>query len=181
MSRYQHPIFPRKDSFARAGIFKSGEKDPDKAFPLKQGVLDEAQITFDLDEFFADLRKTEEYRVKLGIPPMSYHAYSFKRPYNNNQVRRLIEYARSVSQELRVWHNEESAHLVVCLVDPDLSEDSGWTLYELMQTVGYDSYGLASWYEFVAYGVPIPDEWQLIERNGELFAESPDEAQITFF
>lgn len=181
MSKYQHPIMPRKDSFARAGIFKPNEPDAEKAFLLKQGVLDEGRVTTDLDEFFRELRASEEYRVKLGIPQMTYHAYSFRLNYDPNKVRRLIEYGRSAGQEIRVWHNDESGHLIVCLADPDTSEDTGWECYEIMQPVGFDAYGLASWYEFIAYGVPIPDGWQLIERSGKLFAESPDKEQVVFF
>lgn len=182
MAKYQHPIMPRDGKLsARAGIFKPNEHDPDKAFPLKQGTLDVGKVTTDLDEYFRELHASEEMRIKLGIPRMAYHAYSFRLDYDCNRVRRLIIHARSTGLELRVWHNDESGNLVVCLADPDTSEDSGWELYGIMEAVGYDGYGLASWYEFIAYGVPIADNWRLFERSGKLFAESPDKQQVVFF
>lgn len=181
MSRYKHPIMPREDIAARAGIFKPNEQDTDKVFSLKQGTLDEGKITSDLDEFFREFYASEEYRIKLGIPRMTYHAYSFRLDYDCNRVRRLIEHARSTGLELRVWHNDESANLVVCPADPDTSEDTGWELYGIMQAVGFDAYGLASWYEFIAYGVPIPDDWRVFERSGKLFAESPDKQEVAYF
>jgi hypothetical protein len=177
---YTHPIFPRENE-GRAGVFNLDKQQ----FELKEGsTYGLHKFYTNLDEYFQELRDSEKVRITLGIPRLTYHAYSFTQwDYNKDHVKNIIEWARGHNLEVRTWNNEESGMLLIVIADPDLSEDSGWALYEYVQqnAKSYRGYGLSSWYEFCKFGLPVPPDWQLIERNNYLFAASPDGQQFVTF
>jgi hypothetical protein len=174
VSSYRHPVLVRERESTGSGIFDT----KDQKFVTMQGsTLGYNRFDETLEEFFARLRESEKVRKALGIPNMIYHAYSFPyRGYNVQAVRTIVEWARGHDLEVRSWINEESALLLVTIADPDTSEDSGSTLYDYVHqsNIQCESYGLASWFEYVQFGVPLPDDWQLIERSNALMAASPD-------
>jgi hypothetical protein len=190
---FLHPILWRKDRPCyQAGIFDAtGTEpvDPAEFIELHQhSTLGLGNITYSLEEHFARLEASERYRKSLGIPDMNYLAYSFNAGYNVEQVIALIEKCRELGYEVRGWFNEESAMMVIAAATYDLTEDSGWELYEWAKLKGNcpsDSYGHASWYEFCLFGIPIYDTWALQNtspfRNGKLIAVSPDGQRIAFF
>jgi hypothetical protein len=75
----------------------------------------------------------------------------------------------------------ESGMLIACAADPDISEDTGKGLYTAMQRVPFESYGLASWWEFCAFGVPVPAEYRIQERGQKMCAVSLDDTRIIYF
>ena len=104
-----------------------------------------------LNKFIANAKKFRNY------PPaqFTYHAYSNVRTqWTPERIMPIVEFARKRGLEVRAWCNEMSAMNLVVVKDPDNSEDSGMELYEAMQGK-YDAYGLASWYEFEKFGVPV--------------------------
>ena len=121
-------------------------------------------VSDDIDGFLEDMRKWR------GYPPAQYAYHAFgnnKYSWTVGKVNIIRDYACEHGMELRGWENEESGITLLVLKDPDTSEYSGDEIYELMQG-NYVSYGLASWYEFEQYGVPIPtgDE-EVKEGNGQ--------------
>lgn len=175
---YRHPVFAREHEHTGSGIFTIGKEAPDL---LQGSTLGYTQFDETLDEFFARLHRSEDLRVKLGIPQMAYHAYGFPyKSYNVQHVRNIIEWARGHDLEVRTWINEESALVLIVVADPDMSEDSGMALHEYARRSArsYQSYGLSSWYEYCKFGVPVPDSWALVERPTGLFAASPDGKQF---
>lgn len=115
-----------------------------------------------IERFLAKARKFRNY------PPAQcyYHAFGNQRGnWTVEKVRILMDYAREHGMEIRAWGNLESAINLIVLKDPDTSEDSGMEIYEKMQG-NFDSYGLASWYEFEQWGIPLPlDDDVIIERT----------------
>lgn len=181
--KFQHPIFGKHDIGSVNGcvIFEPGAEGVKAAFILHQGEMDKGEISTDLNAYLERLRKDRLLRESLGIPVFAYHAYMFSMPYDPKVIRRLFEYIRSGCYEVRIWHNPMSAMLLVVYADSDTSEDSGWECYAMMKGCGFDGLGSASWYEFVAYGVPVPQDWGLVERGNKLFAQSPDGKQFIMF
>lgn len=185
--RYAHPILWRQnDSSHRSGIMLTNGELGD-SLELQQGnTLGKVKIHDDIDLFMSDLRKSNEYRSSLGIPELNYVAFSFG-AFGYGKIKSviaLIQKGRELGYEVRGWCNEESAMLVICFVTSDLSEDSGWDIYEWANVFGNapsDSYGHASWYEFCFFGVPIYDTWDLESRNERLVAIAPDKSKIAFF
>lgn len=105
-----------------------------------------------IERFIAKIKKFRNY------PPTQYfyHAYGIF-IYNGWTVEKakiIIDYAREHNLEVRAWSNDESGINMLVVKDPDISEDSGWDLYEKMQG-NFDSYGLASWYEFEQWGILV--------------------------
>lgn len=103
----------------------------------------------------------ERYIAKMkkfrGYPPaqFNYHAFGNRRDnWTVDRIKPIIEYARSHDLEVKAWAVEMSATNLVVVKDPDTSEDSGWDLYEAMEGK-FDSYGLASWYEYDKWGIPV--------------------------
>lgn len=184
--RYAHPILWRKNDESRRSGIMSTDGNPDELWDLQQGsTLGKLKIQ-GVEEFFVDLQKSNERRVSLGIPDMNYLAYSFN-AYGHGKISaiiKLIEKARELGLEARGWVNEESAMLVICFSTYDLSEDSGWDIYEwanIQENAQSDGYGHSSWYEYCFFGVPIYDTWKLEDRNNRLVAISPDESKFAFF
>lgn len=178
---YTHPILKRDSTAPHSAIFNREEL----TFELLQGSTQGyAEVTYDLEEFLQRVKQSHQLRRSLGIPNFIYHAYSFPRiGYWVDHVRNIVEWARHHQNELRVWVNEESALLLLVIADPDTSENSGIKLYQYIQddAPSYQSYGLSSWYEFCLFGVPVPNDWALFERNSKLWASSPDGQQIVVF
>ncbi len=132
----------------------------------KSGRADMGMVEVDtgegcIERFMAKMRQFRNY------PPaqFTYHAFGNQRGnWTAEKARILIDYAREHNMEIRAWANDESAINLIVLKDPDNSEDSGMEIYEKMQG-NFDSYGLASWYEFEKWGVSIPlSEDTLIEE-----------------
>lgn len=190
MDRFAHPILWRNDDPGyRSGIMLTNgdPANPDTFQELQQGNTNgKLSITDSVREFFQKLHKAEEHRKALGIPPMSYLAYAFESFGHGKieEVIKLIEKGREIGYEVRGWCNDESACLVICFATDDLSEDSGWDLYEwakLHKNAPSDSYGHSSWYEYCFFGVPIYDTWRLENRNERLVAVAPDDSKFAFF
>jgi len=104
-----------------------------------------------IERVIAKMKKFRNY------PPaqFTYHAFGNRR--NNwtvDKIKPIIEYARKHQLEVRAWEVAMSATNLVVVKDPDNSENSGWDLYQSMEGK-FDSYGLASWYEFDKWGVPV--------------------------
>jgi hypothetical protein len=188
--RYAHPILWRKDDPGyRSGIFLANgdPANPDDFWEFQQGnMLGKLTVYDSLEEFFDKLHQSEERRRALGIPTMNYLAFSFDAWGQGkiDNIIKLIEKGRELGYECRAWCNEESAMLVVCFATDDLTEDSGWDIYEwanVHDKCPSDSYGHASWYEFCFFGVPVHDTWKLENRNDRLVAVAPDESKFAFF
>ncbi len=103
----------------------------------------------------------ERYIAKMkqfrNYPPaqFTYHAFGNRLDHwTPEKAKIMVDFARSHGLELRAWANDESGINLLVLKDPDSSEDSGMEIYELMQDQ-FDSYGLASWYEYEQWGVPV--------------------------
>lgn len=185
--RYAHPILWRKDDESTRSAIVS--KDGDNIFDLKQGsTLGKLKIQ-DIEEFYHDLKKSHEKRVSMGIPRMNYLAFSFL-AYGYGKIPsviKLIEKARELNLEARGWVNEEIASLVVCFATDDLSEDSGWDIYDIYEWANVksnaesDSYGHSNWWEYCFFGIPIYDTWSLEVRNERLVCVSPDESKFAVF
>jgi hypothetical protein len=104
-----------------------------------------------IERFLAKMKSQRNY------PPahFAYHAYGNQRgKWTVEAVKIILNHALSNGLEVRAWSNEESAINLICVKDPDMSENSGFDLYTKMHGK-YDSYGLASWYEFDKWGIPI--------------------------
>ncbi len=104
-----------------------------------------------VERFLAKMRQFRNY------PPaqFTYHAFgNLRNNWTPEKAKILIDYAREHGLEIRAWAVEESGINLIVLKDPDSSEDSGMEIYEKMQG-NFDSYGLASWYEFDKWGVPL--------------------------
>lgn len=189
-ARYAHPILWRKDDAShRSGILlANGEPaNPEDLWELQQGsLLGKLKIHDSIEQFLSDLRRDTEYRRSLGIPDMNYVAFSYE-AFGHGKIDKiigLIEKGRELGYECRGWCNEESAMLLICFATFDLSEDSGWDLYEwanIQEHAPSDSYGHASWYEFCFAGIPIYDTWALESRNERLVAVAPDDSKIAYF
>jgi hypothetical protein len=189
---YNHPILWRKDDQAlNCGIINLEtlkiSDDPNDWMDVAQGnTLGKLEIYDNLDEFFRRLDASEKHRISLGIPRMSYPAFFFEGfGYGKIQdVIKLVERLRESKYEVRAWANQESGNLVVCYATEDMTEDSGWDIYEwatLQKNCQSDGYGLASWFEFCFFGVPIYNYWTLEERDSRLVAVSPDNTRLAFF
>lgn len=188
--RYAHPILWRKDDQSyRSGIMLANgdPANPDDFWELQQGnTLGKLKIHDSIEQFLADLRKSNEHRAALGIPEMNYVSFSFD-AFGQDKIEsiiKLIEKGREFSYEVRGWCNEESAMLVISFATFDLSEDSGWDIYEWANIHGNapsDSYGHSSWYEYCFFGIPIHDTWKLENRNNHLVAVAPDDSKLAFF
>lgn len=188
--RYAHPILWRKnDASYRSGIMLTNgdPANPDDFWELQQGsTLGKLKTWDSIEGFLGDLRKSNEYRASLGIPEMSYPAFSFD-AYGQGKIPSiiaLIERGRQSGYEVRCWVSEESAMLVVCFSTFDLSEDSGWDIYEWANIHGNahsDSFGYSSWYEYCFFGIPIYDTWKLENRSERLVAIAPDDSKFAFF
>lgn len=179
---YTHPVFDRgKRTSMHTGVFDLGKED----FVTQQGSTEGYdEISTDIDAYLTKLHNAEALRKRLGIPRFIYHAVGFSHVgYDISHVRNIVEWVRGHGLELRVWVSEQSALLLLVVADPDLSEDSGWALYDYVQqhAPSYDSYGLPSWFEFCMFGTPVPADWPLIERKGHLLASSPDGQQVVMF
>jgi len=184
--RYNHPVFPRGEhTTTHTGVVNVDAKEGEPLFDLFQGATEGYdEITHDVDAFLAKLRRSHEFRRRLGIPSMTYHAYGFPyRGYNVAHLRNIVEWARGHGLELRTWVNEQSASLLLVIADPDLSEDSGWTLLQYIKqnVASYQSYGLSSWFEFCQFGTPVPDDWLIVERDDVLFVSSPNGKKVVMF
>ena len=104
-----------------------------------------------IERFLAKMRGFRHY------PPahFTYHAFGNQRGnWTPERAKILVDYARAHGMEIRAWGNDESAINLIVLKDPDTSENSGMEIYEKMQG-NFDSYGLASFYEFEKWGVPL--------------------------
>ncbi len=92
------------------------------------------------------------------FPPSQYYYHTYMNPFGSGWTAEnlgvIFAYANKHGFEVRAWANNESGLNLVSVKDPDTSEDSGMELYELMEGK-YQSYGLASWYEFEEWGVPL--------------------------
>lgn len=184
---FVHPILSRSnDNFHGAGILDTTTGEPSDMVELLQGNPMGKLEIMSIEEFQERMRKDRAIREGLGIPPMNYCAFSYSlaRDDLNDMARKLIEKCREVGYELRAWVQPESANLVICLATEDMSEDSGWDIYEwanVNENAPSDSYGHSSWYEFCLFGVPIIPDWTLEERNNKLVAVSPDGTKVAFF
>jgi len=101
------------------------------------------------------IAKAKKFR-NHSLAQYFYHAYGMF-IYNGwtvEKAKTIIDYAREHNLEVRAWGNDESGINMLVVKDPDTSENSGWDLYEKMQGK-FDSYGLASWYEFEQWGIPV--------------------------
>lgn len=181
MSHFIHPCLPRDPGVRHTGIMNldTGE------FEVYQGDTKRwGEITQDFDAFRSKLRRSEEWRRRLGIPDRTYHAFGFPRwGYNLDHIRNLVEWARGHNIELRIWVNEQSALLLLVFADPDMSEGTGWQLYQYVKqnASSYKSYGLSNWFEFCQFGTPVFSDWPIIERSDLLFVSSPDGKKIVAF
>ena len=104
-----------------------------------------------LERYMEKMRKFRDY------PPAQFYYHAYGNVRNNwtpEKAKVIIDHARKYGLEVRAWCNEESAINLLVVKDPDTSEDSGMELYEKMEGK-HDSYGLASWYEFEQWGVPV--------------------------
>ncbi len=114
-----------------------------------------------IDRFIA---KAKAFR---GYPPaqFSYHAFgNITYDWTPEIVKIVIDHAREHGLEVRAWCNEQSATNLLVVKDPDMTEDSGWELYQKMKDqIG--SYGLASGYEFETYGLPVYTGEDVIIRS----------------
>lgn len=185
--QYFHPVLSRSnDSYHGAGIVDTTCEDPAEMFDLLQGNPMGKLEIMSIEEFQERMRKDRKLRESLGIPPMNYLAFSYflHRDDLNEVARKLIEKCREIGYELRAWVSPESGMLLIVAATEDLSEDSGWDVYEwanIQENAPSDSYGHSSWYEFCLFGVPIFADWKLEERNGKLVAVHPDGNKIAFF
>jgi hypothetical protein len=185
--QYFHPVLSRKgDEFRGSGIIDTTCNDPADMFDLFQGNPMGKLEILSIEEFHERMRKDRQIRENLGIPPMNYLAFSYSlaRDDLNQVARKLIEKCREIGYELRAWVVPESANLVICAATEDMTEDSGWDIYEwanIDENAPSDSYGHSSWYEFCLFGVPIFADWKLEERNNKLVAVHPDGDKVAFF
>lgn len=197
MSDYRHPILlhERRTQWGHTGIADlgartpEGKQDPEAMFALQQGettgyqVIEVIDILNDFDSYMHRFKGNEQLRIGLGIPVASYHAYGFPyKGYNVDHLIALVEFVRQQEFEIRIWVIEESALLLVAFVDPDTSPFSGWKVYEWVQkNIEYKSYGMSSWFEFCAFGVPVEHDWELVDKGGVLFAEDPNSEKVVMF
>lgn len=132
------------------------EGSSEKKLKIDNAHVDQSDMEIDSDEgcierYLAKMRKFRNY------PPaqFTYHAFMNRRDnWTVDNITPILDYARKHGLEVRAWGNEQTAINLVVVKDPDMSEDSGWDLYELMQGK-FDSYGLSSWYEWDKYGIPV--------------------------
>lgn len=178
---YTHPILPRtKDESFRAGIFDITSQENHDPILLGGSTRGKIEVYHDLDEFYRRLHKSKQMRIALGIPELNYLAYSFE--CHEEQIQHAIHLAQQchrMGYEVRSWVNEESGNLLIVAVCDDLSEDSGWDLYEwALEEIHFESYGHAHWWEFCYFGIPLPPDWRLECRNHRLFAVNPENDNI---
>lgn len=182
--KYRHPVIGRPEWSWYCGIFALDPDDPDKFCIVAQGEVGPEFEVMTIKEFLEQVKKSFRLKQQMGIPDMTYHAYMFPRlGYNVDHVRNIVGWARGHDREVRVWVNMQSALLLVVVADPDVGEDSGWALYKYAKkdAGSYQSMGLASWFEYVAFGVPVPDGWELMEIDERLVAVSPDGGHFVAF
>jgi hypothetical protein len=174
-TEYIHPNLDTTESeeYAFRGIFNIQEQK----FVERHPLLRPHHVIQNPNEFFSSLRKMEELRISLGIPVMSYCAHSFwSRGYDTLGVGRLIAWSRK-NYETRWWVNEETGLLLICIADPDTTEDAGLEFYEKGKSVtGRNSYHMPAWWEFCIYGIAIPPNWLLSggPARRQILARSPD-------
>lgn len=190
MTRYAHPILWRKDDSTHHSAIVCTDVDPkdtDSFWNQVQGsTRNKLKVTHNLEEAIADIHRSNEQRISLGIPNMNYLAFSFDLFGNGKipTVIKLIEKGRELGYECRGWCNEESGSLVICFATYDTTEESGWDIYEwanVQMKAPTDSYGHASWWEYCYFGIPIYDFWTCEERNNRLVVISPDNKKVAVF
>jgi len=104
-----------------------------------------------IERYLTKMRKLRNY----SSSNFAYHAFGNRRNnWTPEKARILIDHARENGMEVRAWANDESAINLIVIKDPDMSENSGWDLYQKMEGK-FDSYGLASFYEFEQWGVEV--------------------------
>lgn len=95
----------------------------------------------------------------------TYHAYSNPRfGWTREALDILVSHAALNGFGLALWENTVSAMQLVVIRDPDVTEDSGFALYERMHGK-YQAYGMAHWTEWVAYGVEIDPRESFMAGN----------------
>lgn len=174
-SQYTHPdIYTTED---QVGGHVLDLKKGDFVRPGPHGVGSEQKIYDDFELYFEDLRKMEEIRVSMGIPQMSYVATTFPRyGYDVDGVLGLVEWSRK-RYETRWWVNFYSGLMLICIADPDLSEDAGWDFYMWGKDIKTrDSLHGPAWWEFCMHGTRIPLDWKMeVNHTGGLIkGTSPD-------
>jgi hypothetical protein len=140
---------------------------------LKEGSCkQEVEITHDIDGFIDKMKR------QRNLPQAQYAYHAFMNPqydWTIERVEMLLDYADDHNLEVRAWSNLESGLILIVVKDPDMSEDSGWELYQMMQPY-IESYGLASWYEWENYGVELPTDKEIKEGNlGTILVGEGDE------
>ena len=181
MNRYQHPNIRRASGEIHSSDvlvinIETGEL-VDQGDPVGP-----AFESMSIEQFLERARNSREFKRRNNIPDFIYHSYAFDAyDYNPYHIKLFIEWARNHNMEVRTWVNPQSALMLIVVADPDTSENSGWDLNQWINDIGmyYRAYGLPSFYEFCAFGVQVPDDWQLIERQDKsgrnfLFACSDD-------
>jgi hypothetical protein len=115
---------------------------------LKYEVLVEEDA---VNEFIDKAKKLRDYEGAQ----YAYHAFMNRRDkWTAEAIKIILDYARAMELEVRAWCNDMSGINLIVVKDPDTSENSGWDLYQLVKDK-IDSYGLASWYEFEEWGIPL--------------------------
>lgn len=194
---YTHPILPRiSDTSFSSGIFSGHDRvvselnaeNPEEhpLYELLQGnPSGKLEIYDSIEEFFRRMANDRKVRESLGIPPMNYLAFSYSLIGIDTTIPiKLIERCRELEYEVRAWVNPDSACLIVCAATHDLSEESGWDIYEWaneQENAPSDSYGHSSWFEFCQFGVPIYPDWKLDNRMNSIVAVSPDGKKVALF
>lgn len=120
-------------------------------------------VDTDIDAFLEKVNNQPKYGYL-------FHAYSFYvLNLTMDKMNHVLDVAKETNLPLRVWSNDQSGCILFCFADPDMSEDSGWSVYERMQSIEYDSYGMPSGYEWEMYGLDVDPNAPLTQTSERAF------------
>jgi hypothetical protein len=128
---------------------------------IRSGFASEndAEVTTDLDEAISKIKAQPKYNH-------FFHAYGFAlQNLNLEKITFMVAMAKETGFDLRVWQNDQNSMILFCFADPDTSEDSGFTLWESMQKIAYDHYGMPSAYEWEAYGLDVDPSASIVQTS----------------
>ena len=122
-----------------------------------------ADVSEDMDAFIQKMKSQPAYSH-------FYHAYSFSAlTLTEEKINHVLGVAKETYLSLRVWENKQSGTILFCFADPDTSEDSGWAVFEKMQAISYEDYGMPSSYEWEMYGLDIDPSLPLLKPSDRAF------------
>lgn len=102
-------------------------------------------------EYLAKIKRINQDRRANFI----YHAFGNTRgEWTIDALNMIYAYARDRELKLAVWENPESAIQLVVIRETDATEDSGWEIYQALDSPVrlFQSYGLAHYTEWDHYG-----------------------------